>query len=399
MYRFLKRWFRSPSRPAQGRRERRPGSFRPGLETLEDRQLLSAAPVVNAMVNEDFFVDRSGRLQEIDHTVTNPFTGGFVKTTLDQSVRASSLSVGTDEVGRGMAVYVSDADGRAYEWNDTRQERLSLVNRSLGVTNNVMAVAAGQEGQVFVLTTDHHLTEFDTAWQRWTDIGGGIASVSASASRIEVLDYSFGTAMPQDVKSTTADVLKTDGTAWEWSQQWMQPSLPGSPIYNYLTPLANSRIGIANNVKSVSRAPTGESFILLTGDVLFEYDPASQAWSDLGANIASVSAGADAAGHAMAIYKTLDGIMWDWSTAHPWDSVHGYCQELFYPGQFLQPLDPMSVGPYSPWNHPRTYPPSKTVVSFTAGANGVSDVVLSDGSLYQYSDVTHQWTLLDTGAA
>lgn len=382
MYEFLKRWFRSPARSPRCRRERRANSFRPGLEALEDRQLLSAAPVVNAMVNEDFFVDRNSRLWKIDHTQTNPVTNTFLETTLDNPVRASSLSVGTDKNGRGMAAYINDADGQAYEWDDTTQQVQSLYRSALGVTNNVKAVSAGQGGYVFVLTTSNHLAEFDTAHQQWTDVGGSIASVSASAARIS---------HPAIVVtiSTMADVVKTDGTAWEWNQVSLQVG-PFSSSFNSLTPLANSSLGIANNVKSVSRAPTGVSFVLLTSGVLFEYDPASQAWSNLGGNIASVSAGTDAAGNAMASVVTLDGNIWDWSTTHPWDSVHGFYQQVYSDMPRIR---------YNPWTHQVISLPKPAVVSCVTGANGISDIVLSDGSLYQYSDASQQWTLLDTGAA
>ncbi len=385
MYRFLKQWLRSPARR---RRERRPGSFRPALEAFEDRQLLSAAPVVNAMVNEDFFVDRNSRLWKIDHTQTRPFSNSFLETSCDNPVRASSLSVGTDENSRGMAAYINNADGQAYEWSDTRQTPLSLFNSSLGVTNNIAAVAAGQGGFVFVLTTDHHLTRFDAAHQQWTDVAVGVASVSASASHLEAFDANFGLITVYTVKPVMADVVMTDGTAWEWSPV-------GFPWCRNLTPLANSGLGISNNVKSVSRAATGVSFVLLTSGVLFEYDPASQAWNNLGGNIASVSAGTDGTGNAMASVITLNGALWNWSTSHPWDATNGYFQPVY---------DPIILTPYNPRPNPFHLPlvptpPVPTVVSFTAGANGISDYVLSDGSLYQYSDATHQWMLLDSGAA
>ena len=40
-----------------------------------------------------------------------------------------------------------------------------------------------------------------------------------------------------------------------------------------------------------------------------------------------------------------------------------------------------------------------SIRSASANTGGVTDVVLSDGSLWQYSDQTHQWTKLDTGVA
>jgi hypothetical protein len=383
MFATLTKWLSSAKVTSRSRREHRCRSVRPALEALEDRQLLSAFPVVNSMVNEDFVLYSNGHLQKIDHTQVI-----FPKTTIDQSVRANSLSVGTDASGRGMAAYISAVDGQAYEWDDTNQQVQSLFNSAVGVTNNIKAVAAGQGGCIFVLTTGNHLAEFDMAHQQWTNVGDNIAAVSASASRVEPLLFFFSS-------STMADVVKTDGTAWEWSQV----SFFGANLYNELTPLTSSTLGITNNVKSVSRAPTGASFVLLTSGVLFEYDPSANTWNNLGGNIASVSAGTDAAGKAMASVIDLNGVCWSWSTTHPYDAVHGYYQELFVPGN-LVPIRPTNGFPtYGFPTHPTAWPPLRGVVSFSAGSNGIADVVLSDGSLYRYNDVTRQWTFLDSGVA
>jgi hypothetical protein len=402
MFHTLKNWLSRSKVTTRSRRGHPCRSVRPALEALEDRQLLSAYPVVNSMVNEDFVLYQNGSLRKIDHNFYDN------KTAIDGAVRANSLSMGTDASGRGMAAFIDNRDGQAYEWDDTTHQMLSLSNSALGVTNNVKSVAAGQGGIVFVLTTDNRLTKFDTAHQNWTAVGDNVASVRASASYVEQSTNYLGAFRIDTVKSTMADVLKTDGTAWEWTETTTNTYLlalvyihVGTSQSNSLTPLANSSLGITNNVKSVSRAATGVSFVLLTSGELFEFDASSHTWTDLGGNIASVSAGTDSAGHAMASVIDLNGRIWDWSTTHPWDGVHGFYQELFCPGITISPLQPSNPfgSPSGFGNHSGPLPAPKFVVSFNAGANGVADVVLSDGSLYQYSDVTHRWNLLDTGVA
>jgi hypothetical protein len=380
MLRFLKKWLSSSKAAARRRRERRPKSFWPALESLEGRQLLSACPVVNTLVKEDFVLYQDHTLRKIDHN--------FFDWKLPVDANVVSVTAGTDASGGGMAAYVRVDPSTpnppptfdptrdhciAMVWTDTNGP-MNLWNPSFGITNNVKAVAAGQGGIVFVLTTSNHLAEFDTAHQQWTDISYNVASVSAGVGQV----VSLGTAS----YSTIAEFVKTDGTAWEYRRV----SGLGFLAHDYLSPLSNANLGITANVKSVSLAPTGVSFVLLTSSVLFDYDPSSNSWHNLGGNMASVSAGTDANGDAMATAIDLNGLAWEF------DTRLGYYQHLYYPGCF-------TTLTYNPLTQTWTWPTPKTVVSLSASSQGVTDVVLNDGSLYQYNDATHQWNLLDTGVA
>jgi hypothetical protein len=351
MLRSLKQWFssRAPVRPPAC--ARRSPSIRPVLEALEDRQLLSAAPSLSGhFVNYNdgslSYVTPAGNNHEyIDSGVTSLSAG--------QAIQQTSFPwPGKDIIViNDMVAYVR-FDGSAWKWDTGSQSRVELFNSSLGITYNVQSVAAGQQGEVYVLLNSGHLYQFD-ARGHWHDLGGNIISVTAGT------DYS-GRSM--------ADVVTGDGTAWEYTTSHPRDGDHG--FYRQLTTLF-----VSNNIKSVAAGRQGISYVLLNSGQLAEYNEHTNQWSDLGGNVASVSAGSTASGQSMAVIMTMDGTAWEWSYTHPWDSDHGFYRQLV----------PIA-------GHGQ-------IQSVTAGPNDISDVVMSDGAVWQYDDKAFRfwrWSYLDS---
>jgi hypothetical protein len=340
-----------PTRPAEqtgGRRPRRPAVFRPARESLERRELLSANSVVNSMVNEDFVVYSDGVLRKIDHNFFD------LKSKLDTDV--VSVSVGTDPSGRGMAAYVK-RDGTALVWTDTNGFQ-PLTSFFFGISNNVKAVCAGQQGHVFVQGTNNNVWMFNTQFSAWWYVYSNVASFSSGTDSQGNTDYALVT---------------TSGTAFQAS------------VYDVFAPwFANvwgnfTQLTSSNNIKSVAAGRHGVTYVLFNSGVLYEYVTPGNAWYNLGGNVASVSAGVNFAGDTMADIVTLTGQVWENSDTHPWDGDHGLYRQLVPPG--TTGTNPLAIR------------------SATANTGDVTDVVLSDGSLWQYNDQTRQWTELDTGVA
>jgi hypothetical protein len=340
MKRLLKNWCSaSPARPGRGRR---PQSFRPSLEALEGRQLLSAFPAVSTLVgNEDFVLYRDGSLKRLfnDDSLVGP-----TKRTIDSGV--VSLTVGTDPVGSGMAAYLK-ADGTAHEWSDTNGG-VALSNPALGITNNVRSVAAGPHGSAFVLLNGDQLYWFDGhSDNKWSYLSGNIRSVSGGTD-------------PSGCAS--CDVVSWNGYAYTWSETGLDRQL------------ANPTMGLTNNVLGVAAGQKGAVFILRSDSTLFYYNTGTNTWANLGGNIRSVSTGTDPTGAPSCDVVTWSGTayMWTWS--------------LNQAGRTDQLTNP-SLGV------------TNNIESAGAGLNGFSDVVLDNGTLLRYNDQTHQWTPLDTGVA
>jgi hypothetical protein len=341
MFAPLKQWF---SRSAAGHNSGREGSrapFRPKVEALEERQLLSAYPIVNAYVNEDFVLYQGGILRKIDHNFFNH------KTNLDSNVVSVSVA---DGWSRGVATYVK-TDGSAWEWNDT-DGFTALYNSALGITNNVCSVAADSYGGAFILRNDSTLFFWGGKYDnRWFNLGGNVRSVSAGTD-------AYG--------DSSCDVVSWYGTAYTWDE---------GGYFNFQ--LTNPSLGITNNVRSVAAGENGAIFVLRNDSVLFYYDQLTNTWANLGGNVRAVTAGTNANDGPMADIVTGDGTAWEWSMLHPWDGSHGYYRQLVNTAAGI----------------------TNNVRSVGAGQKDVSDVVLNDGSLWQYHDQTRQWTKLDTGVA
>jgi hypothetical protein len=308
------------------------------VEVLEGRQLLSAIPAASKLVGpEDFVLKQDGTLERIFRISTN-----FVSQTIDSGV--GSISVGLDNFNGGMVAYVK-SDGTAHEWSDTNGA-VPLSDPALGITNNVGSVAASIGGGAFVLRNDSELLFFKgPTSNQWLNLSGNIRSVSAGT------DASG---------SPSCDVTAWGGTAWTWSLSGVNAQL------------TNPSLGITNNVSSVAAGPLGAVFVLRNDSELFLYHTDSNKWQDLSGNIRSVSAISD----PNASKASCDVTCWD-GTA--WVSSSD-------PSQNMQ-LKSLSDGI------------SNNIRSASLGADGISDVVLNDGTLWQYDSKSNMWTMLDTGVA
>jgi hypothetical protein len=345
MKRFLNRWFSTSATPARTGRGRCPHSFRPALETLEDRQLLTAIPAHSTLVgNEDFVLYKDGALRRL-YDGTGLF--GPIKDRIDSNV--VSLSVGLDNSGSGMVAYVK-ADGTAHEWSDTRPGIIPLSNPALGITNNVKSVAASDWGSAFVLTTSGEVFFYQgPASNRWVDLFSFVGSVSAGSD-----SWGF----------PSCDVVTWFGTAYTWSLDGVDRQLTCPSL------------GVTNNIRSVSAGWGGAVFVLrndpVFGGELVYYNTDANTWTDVGGCIRSVSASSDPnAFYASCEVVTTSGTAFSWSSS----------------GSQLTPLTSPRWGI------------TNNISSASPGANGISDVVLNDGTLWQFNNRTNQWTWLDSGVA
>jgi hypothetical protein len=303
------------------------------LEVLEDRQLLSAIPAVSTVVgNEDFVLKTDGTLLR-----KYGYTDVLAR-------NVASITVGLDRSGSGMVAYVK-TDGTACEWSDG-DARQSLSNPALHITNNVRSVAASTCGSAFVLRNDSELFFYEgPASKQWLDLSGNVRSISAGTDSCGL---------------PSCAMISAQGIVYTWS-------LGGENLQ-----MTNPSLGVTNNIRSVSAGQGGVVFILRNDSELFYFNTIAHTWTDLSGSIRSVSATFD----PNASFASCDVVGTD-GTAYVWSSA---------PNQNLQ-LKSISHGI------------TNNIRSASRGGNGISDVVLNDGTLWQFNERTGQWTWLDSDVA
>ena len=177
---------------------------------------------------------------------------------------ASVSNQGVDNSGKAM-VDVVLTNGLAYEFHDGTGWTF--------LSSGVKDARAGQGGS-YVLLRNGDLCEFrDTDAALGATLAHSVASMDAGTDR-------YGVNSVAVVFNTGKLSMFSDATGWHT---------------------------LCGNVKAVSAGYLGVSAVLLTNGRAYQYREAGGTWTYLGSNIAQVSAGFDAGGHALLDLLTRSG--------------------------------------------------------------------------------------------
>jgi hypothetical protein len=214
MFTILKKFL--GGRPAKVRKAA--AGFRPDLEALESRDLMSVAGY-SPVGKKDFFIDSYNNLKERDQY-------GHAST-LAGSVSQVSVLQGDSQIGVPVArADVVMLNGDFYEWDDGTGFKY--------IKTGVKQVCAGFDGNSAVLFTNGNLSRYNTDYNGWWSVAGNIASASIGLDlNGEVM---FG-------------MVTTGGLGYEWrGNGWLE--------------------SLGSGVKQVSAGVRGHSALLNTnGDV------------------------------------------------------------------------------------------------------------------------------------
>jgi hypothetical protein len=296
--------------------------FRPALEALESRDLMSVAGY-SPVGQKDFFINSSGVLKERDQY-------GSVRTLASSASQVSVLQ--SDSIGglfpNGIVPYATArADilmqsGDLYQWDDATGLKY--------IASGVKQVSAGFNGNSAVLWTNGNFSLYNTDSNTWTPVACAIAIASAT----------LGTDLDG---LPMLGLVTTGGVGYEWRA--------GGGFEN---------LSIGRSVQQISAGVGSHCAILFAnGDVCDHFDfsyasyggaytsPGYFRYVDSGA--VSVSCGTDWTGNLMFDYVKSDGTAWEQNSAG-WKKL------------------------------------GSGVAEVDAGQGGVTDLCYSNGNIARYND-------------
>jgi hypothetical protein len=304
---------RSPLRQAAPRRAPRPAAFRPAVEALEAREVMSAnATVASAYYtyHGSYFVDASAHLFE--HIGTDPNSGLFPISTPTGVAQVSAGTTFTQDV-----VFARLVNGDVYEYYGTPgnfKQQLICHNAA-----EISGAVSGLFSTVFVRKTDNSVSEFVYGIFGVSEVplGAPTGINPKSATQISA-GVDGATRLPSVFVNFSGALYEHTGTSPNSGWSYVAGMVPTN-LWQY--ELA---------VKDISASQdTGDTVFATNGFLGSLYEYSGEATSKglqfnataLGTGVAQVSAGLDAGGVEMAFVLKQDGSLWKhtgWSSSSGW---------------------------------------------------------------------------------
>jgi hypothetical protein len=307
---------RSRKRQAAPRRDSRPAAFRPSVEALEAREVMSAnATIASACYtyHGSYFVDASAHLFE--HIGTDPNSGLFPISTPQGVAQVSAGTLGYQD-----AVFARLINGDVYEYYGTPgsfKQQLICHNAA-----EISGAVNGPFSTVFVRKTDNSVSE----------CGYGIFGVGevplGAPTGINPKSATQISAGLEGATNLPAVFVNFNGALYEhgyspnsgWT--YVTGVVPGGLWWQY--ELAVKDISASQN--------TGDTVFATNGFLGSLYEYSGEATSKglqfnataLGTGVAQVSAGVHASGVEMAFVLKQDGSLWKhtgWSSSSGWSLI------------------------------------------------------------------------------
>jgi hypothetical protein len=318
---WLRKWLRGETRSSrqqgQCKRGSRRASFQPGIEALEDRQLMSASAMLASAVNTyqgSYVVKAQGQLFE--HIGPDSNTGWYPIST---PAAVAQVSAGT--VGNQDCVYARLINGDVYEYYGNPGSFQQAL-----VCHNAAEISASQTGvfsTVYVRKTDKSVSEFQLFWGTSEIPQGAPPNIDPKSATQISAGLDGATHTPAVFVNFNGALYEHRGTSptagWSYVTGYVDGKAPPYGVFFEVTDFSASQVE-GNKVFVVN---------FLGGLSEFQAPPSSGALQfnstpTLLTGVSQVSAGVDDRGSAIAFALKTDGTLNEqtgWTSSSPWKEI------------------------------------------------------------------------------
>jgi hypothetical protein len=306
-----------------GRRQRqrgscpRPAGFRPAIEALEDRQLMSASAMIASAVNTyqgSYVVKAQGQLYE--HIGADSNSGWYPIST---PAAVAQVSAGTS--GSQDCVFARLVNGDVYEYGGNPGNFYQAF-----VCHNAAEISASQNGifpTVFVRKTDNSVSECQVFWGVSDIPQGAPAGINPKSATQISAGLDGATHTPAVFVNFNGALWEHRGTSptagWSYVTGFVNGTATWYDWFFIVTDFSASQVEgntvfVVNAVNNLSEFKAPPS----SGALQFASTPS------LLSGVSQVSAGVDEHGWAIAFALTTDGRLLEqtgWTSSSPWKEI------------------------------------------------------------------------------